>query len=60
MAAKKALGKKAAKRSRARKAAAKKRTSAKKALGGTYIGTYLFCQLHGIRYPRGESCPRCS
>jgi hypothetical protein len=57
MIAKKAPAKKAAKKAPAKKAA--KKASAKKAAGGTYIGTFLMCSVHGVRYPRGAACPRC-
>jgi hypothetical protein len=56
----KAASKKAtAKKSIAKKAAAKRTAVKKAAPGRSQIGTYLFCNVHGIRYPRGESCPRC-
>jgi hypothetical protein len=63
--AKKVVAKKTtAKRSAAKKSAAR-RPAAKKSAGGTYmasrgaIGALLLCAVHGVRYPRGESCPRC-
>lgn len=71
-AAKKAAAKKSpAKKAPAKKAAAKKasarRPAAKKApAGGGYVGSrgsvigaFLLCSVHGRRYPRGETCPRC-
>lgn len=28
--------------------------------GGLGISTYIKCMKHGVRYPRGESCPKCA
>ena len=43
----------------AKKSAPKKALAKKIATSGSYIGTYLVCAAHKMRYPRGESCPRC-
>jgi hypothetical protein len=56
-AAKKPATKKAVAKKAAAKPAAKKAAAAEKMLS---IGTYLLCPLHHIKYPRGESCPRCT
>ena len=48
-----------AKKAAAKKSSPKKAPAKKVASSGSYIGTYLVCATHRMRYPRGESCPRC-
>lgn len=59
--AKRVVAKKAApaKKRAALKPAAKKAAGGYRFAGASMVNTYLFCDLHDLRYPRGETCPRC-
>jgi hypothetical protein len=55
-----------AKKAPAKKAVPAKKASAKKAVRhepgakkGYSMSSYERCKVHGVRYPRGESCPKC-
>lgn len=54
---KKAAAKKAALAKK--RAAAKKAPSKKWTPGGVFLSAYMVCEVHKLRFPRGEGCPRC-
>lgn len=66
MSAKKVSAKKAAAKKITKKGGISRKISGEKIVTGRArsahdfeVGAYLYCATHGLRYPRGESCPNC-